>query len=99
MLCKAIAQVVAGQADDLGGGVFKKRLSNNQYRSIILARGGEYWVYQYLFAKQDRPDIDEDELRAFRLLAREYGAMTREQANAQVVDGHWIEICLGERDN
>jgi hypothetical protein len=26
MLCKAIAQVVAGQADDLGGGVFKKRL-------------------------------------------------------------------------
>lgn len=96
MLCKAIAQVMAGQADDLGGGVFKKRLSNNQYRSIILARGGDYWVYQYLFAKQDRPNIDKDELRAFRLVAREYGTMTREQASAQVVDGHWIEICVGE---
>lgn len=32
VLCKAIVQVMAGQADDLGGGVFKKRLSNNQYR-------------------------------------------------------------------
>jgi len=99
MLCKAIAQVMAGQADDLGGGVFKKRLSNNQYRSIILARGGNYWVYLYLFAKQDRPNLDEDELRAFRFVAREYGAMTCEQVDAQVVDGHWIEICAGELDS
>jgi hypothetical protein len=44
-----------GQADDLGGGVFKKRLRKNQYRSIILARAGHYWVYEYLFAKQERP--------------------------------------------
>jgi len=42
VLCKVIAQVMAGQADDLGGGVYKKRLSNNQYRSIICARGGDY---------------------------------------------------------
>ena len=41
-LLKAIAQVMAGQADDLGGGVYKKRLSNNQYRSIVLARGGDW---------------------------------------------------------
>jgi RelE toxin of RelE / RelB toxin-antitoxin system len=42
-LCAAIRQVILGQADDLGGGVFKKRLSRNQYRSIILAKGGQYW--------------------------------------------------------
>lgn len=96
MLCKAIAQVMAGQADDLGGGVFKKRLSNNQYRSIILARGRDFWVYQYLFAKQDRANIDDDELKAFRLLAKDYGAMTQAQAEAQVADGHWIEICQAE---
>lgn len=34
-LCSAIRQVMLGQADDLGGGVFKKRLRKNQYRSII----------------------------------------------------------------
>jgi hypothetical protein len=92
-LCKAIAQVLAGQVDDLGGGVFKKRLSNNQYRSIILARGGDYWVYAFLFAKQDMANIADDDLARLRALAKQYGAMTQAQADAQVADGHWIEIC------
>ena len=95
-LCKAIVQVMAGQAEDLGGGVFKKRLANNQLRSIILARGGDYWVYQFLFAKQDRANIDEEELKAFRKLAKDYAAMTPEKADAQIADGLWIEICAGE---
>ena len=96
ILCKAIAQVMAGRADDLGGGVFKKRLSNNQYRSIIVARGGDYWVYQFLFAKQDRANIGEDELNGFRMIAQPYGGMTPDQVDAQLADGHWIEICAGE---
>ena len=78
-LCEAIAQVMKGQVDDLGGGVFKKRLSNNQYRSIILARGGDYWVYQYLFAKQDRANIDDDELKTLRGIAKGHAALTPEQ--------------------
>jgi hypothetical protein len=41
-LCTAIRQVMLGQADDLGGGVFKKRLSKNLYRSIIVVTGGKY---------------------------------------------------------
>lgn len=85
---------MAGQADDLGGGVFKKRIADNRLRSIILARGGAYWVYQYLFAKQDRANIDEEELTQFRKMAKLYAAMTPEQADAQVADGHWIEICV-----
>jgi hypothetical protein len=96
VLCKAIAQVMAGQADDLGGGVFKKRLSNNQYRSIILARGGDYWVYQFVFAKQDMANIDDDELKVFRDVAKQYAMMTADDAERQVVDGHWIEICKDE---
>lgn len=35
-LSKAISQIALGQADDLGGGVFKKRLNDNLHRSIIL---------------------------------------------------------------
>jgi len=42
VLCKAITQVVLGQADDLGGGVFKKRLNDNMHRSIVLAKSGEF---------------------------------------------------------
>ena len=39
-LCEAIAEVLKGQADDLGGGAFKKRLNRNMHRRIILAKGG-----------------------------------------------------------
>lgn len=37
-LCHAIRQVMQGQADDLGGGVYKKRLNDNMHRSIIIAK-------------------------------------------------------------
>lgn len=63
---------MAGHADDLGGGVFKKRLNDNMHRSIVLAKGGRIWVYEYLFAKKDRDNIEDGELAAFRLLAKGY---------------------------
>jgi hypothetical protein len=94
-LCKAIAQVMAGQADDLGGGVYKKRLSDNQYRSIILARGGNYWVYQYLFAKQDMANIDDGELRVLREAAKQYAKLTPAKAEQEVAEGRLIELDLG----
>jgi len=37
-LCEAIGQVMKGQADDPGGGVFKKRVNKNMHRGIILAK-------------------------------------------------------------
>ncbi|MHB1938731.1 MAG: type II toxin-antitoxin system RelE/ParE family toxin [Acidobacteriaceae bacterium] len=77
-LCAAIQQVILGQADDLGGGVFKKRLSRNLYRSIIVAKGGRYWIYAYLFAKQDRANIEDDELAGFRQLAGLYARKTED---------------------
>jgi hypothetical protein len=92
-LCAAIRQVVLGQADDLGGGVFKKRLSKNQYRSIILARGGDYWVYEYLFAKQDRGNIEDDQLDDFRKLAKAYATLTEQQVDELTQHKDWIEIC------
>lgn len=94
-LCKAIAQVIAGQADDLGGGVFKKRLHKNAWRSIVVVKAGDFWVYEYLFAKKDRANIDEAELRGFRMLAKAYAGLTAEQVDALLADEDWIEICRG----
>lgn len=92
-LCRAIAQVAQGQADDLGGGVFKKRLNENRHRSIILAKAGEFWVYAYLFAKQDRANIEDDELLAFRKLAELYRRKTDNDLAAEVESGALVEIC------
>jgi len=85
-----------GQADDLGGGVFKKRLNDNRHRSIILARAGEFWVYAYLFAKQDRANIDDDELAAFRRLAELYRRKTAGAFEAELRSGALVEICNGD---
>ncbi|MGF6177316.1 hypothetical protein ABIE33_005636 [Ensifer sp. 4252] len=70
-------EVASGQADDLGGGVFKKRLNDDMHRSIVVAKAGEFWVFAYLFAKKDRANIDDDELLAFRKLADSIGTRHR----------------------
>jgi len=86
-LCEAILQVMRGQADDLGGGVFKKRLDKNRHRSIVIAQGGRHWIYEYLFAKKDRDNIDDQELAAFRLLAKTYAKLTDQQLSNLLADG------------
>lgn len=92
-LCAAVAAAMAGQADDLGGGVFKKRLDKNRSRSIILAKGRRYWVYAYLFAKKDRANIDDDELKAFRKLADLYAEKTDVEIDKELEAKVIVEIC------
>lgn len=88
-----IREAMRGQADDLGGGVFKKRLNDNLHRSIILAKGGRYWVYEYLFAKSDRDNIAEDELAGFRALAKAYAGLVDRQVGQLLQDKDLMEIC------
>jgi len=94
-LCVAIRQVMQGQAVDLGGGVFKKQLDKNRSRSIILAKGSRYGVYEYLFAKKDRDNINLEELGRFRELARTYETLDEQQVDRLIQDGDWAEICNG----
>ncbi|HEV3038398.1 MAG TPA: type II toxin-antitoxin system RelE/ParE family toxin [Candidatus Angelobacter sp.] len=96
-LCSAIRQVMLGQAGDLGGGVFKKRLNKNMYRSIVLAKGGQYWVYEYLFAKKDRDNIADDELAEFRKLAKAYSLLRGQQVSRLMQNNSWMEICNEEK--
>ena len=86
-----------GQADDLGGGVFKKRVNDNMHRSIILARAGQWWIYQYLFAKKDRDNIADDELLAFRRLADVYAKLTTAALDQLIQDQELMEICHGNQ--
>ena len=96
-LCAALRQVMQGQADDLGGGVFKKRLNDNRHRFIILAKGGKYWIYTYLFAKKDRDNIDSDELAEFKKLAALYSRQTDATINAEIKNGDLVEICHAQQ--
>lgn len=93
-LCSAIRQVILGHAVDLGGGVFKKRLGKNLYRSIIVAKGGRYWVYAYLFAKKDQVNISAGELQGLRVLADLYGRKTADDIARELLLNELAEICL-----
>jgi hypothetical protein len=94
-LCGAIAEVEKGQSDDLGGGVHKKRLNRNEHRSIILMKSRRYWIYQYLFAKKDRANIDDDELAAFKKVAEGYTKLDDAMVENLIIDGDLVEICNG----
>lgn len=94
-LYAAVQAVANGQADDLGGGVFKKRLDRNRHRGILLAKGRKFWVFVFLFAKKDRANIAPDELLAFRALADLYADKTVEQIEAEIRSGELVEIVSG----
>lgn len=92
-LCEAVQEVMKGQAVDLGGGVWKKRLNENRHRSIILAKGSGYWVYQFLFAKSDQDNISKKELSAFKDLAKAYEGLNHEQIQLLLKRKDFVEIC------
>ena len=92
-LCRAISQVMQGQADDLGGGVYKKRLNDNMHRSIIVAKAGQYWVYAYLYAKNDRENIASDELVGFKKLAKDYYDTSDDKIAKLLIEAELLEIC------
>jgi len=91
-LIAAIREVMQGQADDLGGGVFKKRLNKNMHRSILLGKGRRHWVFAYLFAKKDRANIDDDELADFKKLAQAYDRMTESELASTLRLGDILEL-------
>ncbi len=91
-LFEAIQQVIQGQAVDLGGGVFKKRLNENKHRSIILTWSGSYWVYEFLFSKKDLDNIDKNELIDFRKLAKAYSNLSAKQLDHLLAEKLLVEI-------
>ncbi|OMQ21299.1 type II toxin-antitoxin system RelE/ParE family toxin [Serratia oryzae] len=92
-LCRAIDAVMEGKADDLGGGVYKKRLNQNRDRAIILAKGGDHWFYTFLYAKQDMANIDDSELSGFRELAKHYACLADEKITVLIKNKELVEIC------
>jgi hypothetical protein len=92
-LCKSILEVMQGKADDLGGGVYKKKLNKNMHRSIVLAKGGGFWFYEYIYAKSDRANIDSDELLVYRGIAKLYEAMHPASILKLIQMKDLVEIC------
>lgn len=91
-LREAFTEMLNGQADNLGGGVWKKRLNSNRHRSIVLAKGGASWIYQFLYAKKDQSNISQAELIGFRKMAKTYESLTERQVQYLLDTKEFVEI-------
>ena len=75
-LCKAIMDAEQGLIDaDLGGGVIKQRVArkgqgkSGGFRTMILFKAGTRAFFVHGFAKNERDNINDDELTTFKKLA------------------------------
>ncbi len=77
----------------MGGGVWKKRLDKNRYRSIVITKVGTHWIFAFLFAKKDRGNISTKELAGFKKLAKYYSTTSAAQMDVLLAVGELKEIC------
>ena len=78
-LFEAIQEIGAGLVDaDYGGGLVKKRLAregggkSGGYRSIIAYRAESRTIFMYCFAKNDKANLSQNEVAAYKKAAALY---------------------------
>jgi hypothetical protein len=98
-LREMVNQLETGQAGaDLGGGVYKVRAARpgeskaGGYRVIVFFRSEERTFFVYGFAKSQRANIDQKELRAFKNDAKDQFSLTDEQIAAWLRKKKLIEV-------
>jgi hypothetical protein len=92
MLCEAVVELSQGLADDLGGGVYKKRLKNNEHRAIILIVCRGNVIFEFGFAKSNRANIDAGELANFKRLSQIYQRLSQQQLQQLCANGALQEL-------
>ncbi len=99
-LCQAIVEMAEGLVDaDLGGNLVKKRVAlpgrgkSGGARTIVATNLGDRWFFLFGFAKNERANIDADELEALQELAKQYLALDDQQLAHAVGNGKFTEIC------
>lgn len=101
-LLHVVAEIESGLVDAaLGGDVYKKRIArkgqgkSGGFRTILCFRGAFRTVFILGFAKNDRGNIEPEELEDFKELATIIMAMTDETVEELVELGRWIETDYG----
>jgi hypothetical protein len=99
----AVSEMTQGLIDaQLGGGVIKKRIAatgrgkRGGYRVILASNLGDRWIFMFGFAKNERDNIDEDELRLIKRLASALLIMNTHQITNALAAEELIEVHHGK---
>jgi len=103
-LCEAVQRATAGLIDaDLGGGVIKQRVArkgqgkSGGFRTIVLFRNGDRAIFVDGYAKKDLANIDDDDLRDYRKLAKVLLAYTQTELDELVSSAKFTEVKYDEK--
>jgi hypothetical protein len=106
MLWDAVVRADSGLIDaDLGGGLIKQRVARKGqgkrggYRTILAYRSGERAVFLYGFAKNQRDNIEADELEDWREIGSSLLRAGMEAIERAVADDEVMEVYRGKEDD
>ena len=87
---------------DLGGGLIKQRVArpgqgkSGGYRTVIAYRRGERAVFLFGFAKNERANLDDDELGYWQQVGRGYLSLDDEGLEAAITADELAEVSYGD---
>ncbi len=101
-LSNAVSEMAQGLVDtELGGHLVKKRIAlpgqgkRGGARTIVATKMADRWFFLYGFSKNERANIDQDELKIFQELAKELLGFDDRQLATALEAGEIVEVCNG----
>jgi hypothetical protein len=102
-LREAVGRAVKGLVDaELGSGLVKQRVArqgqgrSGGYRTIIALRAGDRAFFLHCFAKNDRANISDAELRSLREIAAHWLNTSPALIDAELKAGRLLEVKHGK---
>ena len=102
-ICQAVAEMNTGLIDaNLGAGLFKKRIAmpgqgkRGSWRALLGFRAGKKAFSLYLFPKNSRDNIEDDEMKALKRLARYYLTLKPSEIKTALQCGELEEVSCNE---
>ncbi len=102
-LRSAVAEMTQGLVDaDLGGHLVKKRVAlsgqgkRGGARTIVATKLEDRWFFLYGFSKNERANIDRDELKIFQEIAKELLGLDDRQLEIALSIDEIVEVCDGD---
>ena len=84
---------------DLGGNVVKKRIGlsgqgkRGGARTIVATKMADHWFFLYGFGKNERANIDKEELKVLQEVAKELLELNDQQLAAAMSKSEMMEVC------
>ena len=102
-ICQAVAEMNRGLIDaNLGAGLFKKRVAmpgqgkRGGWRILLGFQAETKAFFLYLFPKNNRDNIEDDELKALKRLTKYYLAMKPNEIKTALQCGELTEVKCNE---